>query len=288
MLLFINAGLAIYDWASEQSLNSQKSVAIFLVSLPAIVGNLVKYIVIIPLTELAKLIVGDKVVGVVTQEVNCFAGVPEQYIEHLMTTDPAEMDSDDLFNLSYLNSELSDVNSHAFEEPVLATVPQPGPVTEKKQTANHKIPASEATSKVDPGRWFNRNKRSVLVVAGGIAAILLIALVVKFILSIDFKKNARHDSSVISQTNSSAKQQSSDSQNHVQSIPEVKVSKDSLSSRSTPVPTMQNDNDKVVKSVSDKQEIATTAELDTHKDIKNNKEGQQKIFYGTNGTIVKR
>jgi len=108
---FINFGLGIYNWAEEQAQNSSSNWALLFVRLPVIFAKIIKYIILFPLYEIAKLIVGDKVVGVVTQTVNYYADVAEWYIDELLTKDPYTMTSEELFHLSYLNTELSDVKS---------------------------------------------------------------------------------------------------------------------------------------------------------------------------------
>lgn len=69
----------------------------------------IKYIILYPLTEIAKTLVKDKVVGVVKENVNYYADVAEWYINDLLNKNPEEMSRDELFHLSYLYSELSDV-----------------------------------------------------------------------------------------------------------------------------------------------------------------------------------
>lgn len=111
MLKFINFGLGIYNWAEERGQASGSVWAILFIRLPVLFAKLIKYIILFPLTELTKAIVGDKVVGVVTQKVNYYAEAAEWYIDELISKNPDEMTSEELFHLSYLNSELSDVKS---------------------------------------------------------------------------------------------------------------------------------------------------------------------------------
>jgi hypothetical protein len=108
MFKFINFGLAIYNWASDSA--SHWLVEI-LVQVPVLFAYLIKYVILFPLYELAKAIVGEKIVGVVKQNVNYYAEAAEWYIDELITKDPLTMSSDELFHLSYVNSELSDVQS---------------------------------------------------------------------------------------------------------------------------------------------------------------------------------
>ncbi len=111
MIKFINFGLGIYNWAEGQVQNSDKAWAVLLVRLPVLFAKLVKYVILLPLNELAKAIIGDKVVGVVKQSVNYYADGAEWYIDELINKKPNDMTSDELFHLSYLYSELSDIKS---------------------------------------------------------------------------------------------------------------------------------------------------------------------------------
>jgi hypothetical protein len=110
-LKFINFGLGIYNWAEEQVQSSDKGWLLLFIRLPVLFAKLVKYIVLFPITELVKIFVGDKIVGVVKQNVNYYAEAAEWYIEELLTKNPNEMSSEELFHISYLYSELKDVKS---------------------------------------------------------------------------------------------------------------------------------------------------------------------------------
>jgi len=109
MIKFINFGLGIYNWAEDQAQNSDKAWTVLLVRLPVLFAKLVKYIILLPLNEIAKAIIGDKVVGVVKQNVNYYAEGAEWYIDELINKNPSEMTSEELFHLSYLYAELNDV-----------------------------------------------------------------------------------------------------------------------------------------------------------------------------------
>ena len=111
MIKFINFGLGIYNWAEEQGQNSSKGWVVLLIRIPVLFAKLIKYVILFPLTELAKVFVGDKVVGVVKQNVNYYAEAADWYIDELITMNPNEMTSEELFNLSYLYTELGDVKS---------------------------------------------------------------------------------------------------------------------------------------------------------------------------------
>lgn len=111
MIKFINFGLGIYNWSEDQAQNSDKAWAVLLVRLPVLFAKLVKYIILLPLNEIAKAIIGDKVVGVVKQNVNYYAEGAEWYIDELLNKNSDEMTSEELFHLSYLYAELNDVKS---------------------------------------------------------------------------------------------------------------------------------------------------------------------------------
>lgn len=109
VLKFINWGLGIYNWAEDQISHSTKWWVVLLVRLPVLFAKAVKYIILFPLYELAKAIVGDKIVGVVKKQVNYYADAAEWYIEELLNKKPESMNSEELFHLSYLYTELMDV-----------------------------------------------------------------------------------------------------------------------------------------------------------------------------------
>ncbi len=111
MLKFINFGLGIYNWAEEQGQTSANVWVLLFIRLPVLFAKVVKYIILFPLYELAKVFIGDKVVGVVKQNVNYYADFAEWYVDELINKNPNEMTSEELFHLSYLYSELGDVKS---------------------------------------------------------------------------------------------------------------------------------------------------------------------------------
>lgn len=108
---FINFGLGVYYWAEEQGQSSTKPWVLLLIRIPVLFAKLIKYVILFPLYELTKAIVGDKVVGVVKSKVNYYAEAAEWYIDDLISKNPEEMTSDELFHLSYIYSELSDVKA---------------------------------------------------------------------------------------------------------------------------------------------------------------------------------
>lgn len=111
MLWFINFGLGIYNWAESESRSAAWWIQI-LVAIPNLFALIVKYIILLPLYEIAKVVVDEKVLGVVKENVNYYADAAEWYIEELMSKNPNGMTSDELFHLSYLYTELSDAKSH--------------------------------------------------------------------------------------------------------------------------------------------------------------------------------
>ncbi len=112
MFKFINFGLGIYNWAEERAKTSPNAWVVLLIRLPVIFAKLIKYIVMFPLYELGKLFIGDKVVGIVKQNVNYYADAAEWYVDELIRKNPNHMTSEELFHLSYLCTELRDAKSN--------------------------------------------------------------------------------------------------------------------------------------------------------------------------------
>ena len=108
MVWFINFGLVFYKWA-ERNWQHSKGWAILIIRLPVFFAKLVKYIILLPLTELAKALVGNKVMGLVKQKTNCYAEASDWYIEYLINSDSADLSEEELIHLSILHTELSDV-----------------------------------------------------------------------------------------------------------------------------------------------------------------------------------
>jgi hypothetical protein len=111
MIKFINFGLGVYNWAEDQGQNSSKGWVVLLIRIPVLFAKLVKYVVLLPLTELANVFVGDRIVGVVKQKVNYYAEAADWYVDELITKNPYDMTGEELFHLSYLYTELGDVKS---------------------------------------------------------------------------------------------------------------------------------------------------------------------------------
>lgn len=112
MFRFINFGLGVYNWAEEQGQSSDKPWVTLLVRIPVLFAKLIKYVILFPLYELAKAIIGDKIVGIVKRKVNYYADAADWYIDNLLTKNPSEMTRDELFHLSHIYSELSDVKAN--------------------------------------------------------------------------------------------------------------------------------------------------------------------------------
>ena len=108
MYKFINFGLALYNWAEDQTRAGTNGWIFLLVQLPVLFAKAIKYFVLLPLYELAKIFIGDKVIGVVKKNVDYYADVAEWYIEDLIRKSPSEMIAEELFHLSYVYSELRD------------------------------------------------------------------------------------------------------------------------------------------------------------------------------------
>lgn len=107
MIKFINGGLSIYRWAEEHGSGASPWV-LLLVRLPVLFAKAVKYILLFPAYELARAFVGDKIVGIVKQNVNYYADAAEWYVDDLIKKDPELMTREELFHLSHLYTELGD------------------------------------------------------------------------------------------------------------------------------------------------------------------------------------
>lgn len=74
-----------------------------------LVAKAIKYLVLGPLYLIAKLLVKDRRVGVVTEQVDYYAGTADWYVDELLTKAPAALAEEELYNLSHLYTELTDV-----------------------------------------------------------------------------------------------------------------------------------------------------------------------------------
>jgi hypothetical protein len=111
MVKFVNLGVSIFNFIQYEAHRSNQIVLRLLVQIPVLFAKLIKYVVLFPLNEIAKIVVGNKVVGVVKQSVNYYAEAAEWYVDALLIKQPHQMNTDELFDLSYLHSELSRAKS---------------------------------------------------------------------------------------------------------------------------------------------------------------------------------
>lgn len=164
MLKFINFGLAFYNWAEARGQASSNIWVVLLIRIPVLFAKLIKYVILFPLTELAKSFVGDKVVGVVKQKVNYYADAADWYIEELINAHPDEMSSEELFHLSYIYSELSDVKAKTWENSsstfTKEATPENPPQAETYKTSDSRFdehPPVEKETPVQPHEVFEED-----------------------------------------------------------------------------------------------------------------------------------
>lgn len=110
MLKFINFGHSLFEWAEFNSKESNKWYLQLLVFIPALFALGVKYIVLFPSYEIAKLFVKDKIVGIVKQKVNYYAEGAEWYIDNLLKKQVENMSDEEFEHLFYLYDDLRLVN----------------------------------------------------------------------------------------------------------------------------------------------------------------------------------
>jgi hypothetical protein len=110
VLQFVNFGLNVQMFFLNSTRNSHAIIQLIVTS-PFLFSRVVKYIILLPLTVIAKAIVRDKVVGVVTETVDYYAGAADWYINKLIQTTPSVLETDDLYNLSYLHGQLKGVQA---------------------------------------------------------------------------------------------------------------------------------------------------------------------------------
>lgn len=108
MMRLVNLGLSVFNWAEKQS-NSNQIVYLILVQFPLLQAKFVKYVILFPIYEIAKAIWGDNIFGAVEKEVNYYANYAEWYIDSLLSKPLTKMTDRELFDLSYIYSELSDL-----------------------------------------------------------------------------------------------------------------------------------------------------------------------------------
>lgn len=107
MYWFIDFGLGIYNWLSR-SFPSSLMVQLYL-KFTKLIAQLFKYLLLFPLYEVAKLLVGNKVVGVVKKSSHFYADASEWYIDSLLKKEPLEMQEQELYHLSHVYGELLEV-----------------------------------------------------------------------------------------------------------------------------------------------------------------------------------
>lgn len=139
MVWLINVGLGIYHWAERQVQNSEKVWLVLLVRIPVLYGKLVKYLIMFPIYEIAKLVIGDKMVGVVKAKVNYYTYFAEWYIDALIAKDPKNMTVEELYDLTEINSAFQGVENY-----------QPPRPEYDSTTYNSPKPAQVADVKTNP------------------------------------------------------------------------------------------------------------------------------------------
>ncbi len=111
MIWFVNFGLGIYHWSRREAEMTDKAWLQLLVYLPALAAKAVKYAILWPTYEIAKLFIGDRVVGVVKKKVNYYGGYADWYVDQLIGKTPGNMSKDELFDLSGLYEAFKDIKS---------------------------------------------------------------------------------------------------------------------------------------------------------------------------------
>ncbi len=115
MFKLINIGLGIFNWAEQKGLEADGPWISLFVMIPVLFAKLVKYIILFPVYEIAKAIIGNKVVGIVKRKVDYYADAADWYIEELMNKTPLGMNRDELLHLSMIYSQLSDIRKTRYE-----------------------------------------------------------------------------------------------------------------------------------------------------------------------------
>lgn len=111
MLKFINFGNSLFEWAEFHSKESNKWYLQILAFMPALFAVSVKYIILFPTYEIAKLFVKDKIVGIVKQKVNYYAEGAEWYIDDLLKKQVENMSDEEIEHLFYLYEDLRTVKN---------------------------------------------------------------------------------------------------------------------------------------------------------------------------------
>jgi hypothetical protein len=84
-----------------------------------------------------------------------------------------------------------------YQQPATPTIQEAVPITEVPKTIEVKKPVYQSSNNIgdtqktsfDLGQWFDKNKKSVLIAGGGLVALLLLFVAIKFVFSLDFSKN---------------------------------------------------------------------------------------------------
>lgn len=105
MIWFINFGFNVYLYLVSKE---ESNVVKILLTIPYWLALAIKYLILFPINLIAKIIVGDKIVGVVKEKVSYFAGLAEWYIDELIVKDYNVMKEEELFDLSYLYKEFKE------------------------------------------------------------------------------------------------------------------------------------------------------------------------------------
>ena len=100
---FIDFGLSAHYTLSD----SYHWVEQLISGLIQLFSTLVKYIILFPLYEIAKILVKEKRVGIVRKKVSYFGGVAEWYIEDLLKKDRQDFTEQELYDFSSLYNKLS-------------------------------------------------------------------------------------------------------------------------------------------------------------------------------------
>jgi hypothetical protein len=111
MMKFVNFGFSFYQWVELKSSESDKWYLRLLVFTPVMFAGLFKYIILFPIYEIAKLIIKDKIVGVVKQKVKYYAEGAEWYIDDLLKKQIETMSNDEFEHLFYLYDDLRTVKN---------------------------------------------------------------------------------------------------------------------------------------------------------------------------------
>jgi len=108
MVLFVNFGLGIYNRAHRGAERANNVWLGLLVQIPLLFAKLIKYIILFPLYEITKAIIGDKIIGLVKKNESYYADIAGWYIEELLDKLVNNMTDEEISRLSYLYHEFND------------------------------------------------------------------------------------------------------------------------------------------------------------------------------------